>query len=518
MSRIIITDGKSLPRDIDVVVNMSKPQAETTTDLSVAVFCTPDAPFDHDASRIQFYSTFDAVKDVFASSSEAYKAASAWFSQSPRAKTLAIARVFDEAQNGFLQCGIPGTTVLASWKAVTGGNFKITINGTAAEVTSITFAAITELADIAGVLQTKIRAANEAAAFTGATVTIDEATYAIRITSGVAGDESAVSYLSSIATPTGTDLSGSTWLNGAYVEGAQTQSCYVVPGYLPTGIADELNYIKEAASASGKFLYGWMLDASYRDSDDQLDAAAWIEAQTAAILVLTVNSPFAYDPSSITDVGYLVKKNGYKRTTVIYHNNAYYYPEASMLSYALSVNYAAANSTITTKFKTLQGIPTVPLTVSEYSALQGKRINTYTAVGNNTRTFREGTEGDASWFIDDLINLDNFREELQVAVYNVFLQNKKVAYTVGGIAKLYAAMSGICDKYVVNGTLAERPLSDAEAAVAGYPIDAPYTVTISPLQNLTVSERASRIGPPATIKLNLAGAIHSINIGVEAYS
>ena len=35
---------------------------------------------------------------------------------------------------------------------------------------------------------------------------------------------------------------------------------------------------------------------------------------------------------------------------------------------------------------------------------------------------------------------------------------------------------------------------------------------------MTVSDRNQRVGPPATIIVNMAGAIHSISIAVEAYS
>lgn len=518
MSQIIISDGKSLPRDIDVVVNVSKPQAETATDLSVGVFCTPNATFDHDASRIRFYSTLDAVGDDFVTSAEAYKAAQAWFSQSPRAKTFAVARIFESGVAGFLQGGVIGTTTLSEWKAVTNGSFTISIDGVEEDVTSVSFAAITELAGIAGVLQTAIRAAGEGTGFTAATVTYDATNKRIRIKSGSTGDTSTVSYLSAVSPASGTDISGSGFLNSVFVAGALTQSCYTVPGYLPTGIVGELGYIAEAAMASGKFVYGWALDKTYRDTDDAVLAAGWAEAQSAALMGIVTNSPFAIDPSSTTDVGYVLKANGYHRTFCVYHNNAYYYPEVSLLAYALSVNYSSFMSTITTKFKVLQGIPTVPMTVSELTVLLNKRINTYTLVGNSSKTFREGQESDDTWFIDDLTNLDNFKEELQVEVYNVFLRNKKIPYTASGVALLYTAIAKICDRYVYNGTFADRPLSEAETLEKGYNTAPPYTITFTPLGSLTVSDRALRKGPPATVEVNLAGAMHSIEIGVEAYS
>jgi len=232
---------------------------------------------------------------------------------------------------------------------------------------------------------------------------------------------------------------------------------------------------------------------------------------------LCVNSAFAHDSGSTTDIGYLCKTAGYTRTFVVYHNNPYYYPEMAILAIALSVNYSASNSTITMKFKDLYGIPTVPVTESELAVLTSKRINTFTLVGNNSRTTREGVDSNTSWFIDDRINLDNFKEELQVAVYNVFLQNNKVPYTTNGVNLIFNAEDSICRRYVLNGTFAARPiqLASNDNKVS---IDPAYTISFTPLQNMTVSDRASRIGPPSTIIANLDGAVHSININVEAYS
>lgn len=518
MAGIIISDVKALPRDIDVTVNVSKPQAETATDFSILCFCTTEGSFDHDGTRIRYYMSLDAVQADFAASSEAVRAATDFFSQAPRAKTLAIAKIFTTPQAGFLQGGVLGTTNLADWKAVTTGAFKITIDGTTEEITSLTFANITDLAGIAGVIQAGIRGKTSAGTgFTGAIVTFNETTNQIRITSGSTGETSTVSKLMAPTTASVVDISGASFLNAAQTEG-DIQPAYVVPGYTPEGLASELNYIKEAAMANSKFVYAWALEKQYRDSNDAIAAAAWAEAQTAAMLGLVVNSPMAYSASSVTDVGYLCKKNGYHRTFVVYHDNPYYYPEVAILSYALHVNYAGINTTITTKFKDLFGIPTVPMDTTMLGVLNGKRINTFTLVGNSSRTFREGVDSNNSWFMDDLLNLDNFREELQVAVYNVFLQNKKVPYNSNGVTMLRNAMVKICDRYVKNGALSEREMTEAEQAATGMEVDPAYTITFTDIADMTVSDRAQRIGPPCHIKLNLAGAIHSLEINVEAFA
>lgn len=516
MAGIIISDVKALSRDIDVNITISKPQIESATDFSVLCFCTPDAIFDHDGSRVRYYDSLDAVRADFAASSEAVRAATDFFSQAPRAKTMAIGRIFEQPVAGFCQGGVLGAT-LEQWKLITDGSLKLTIDGITKDITGVSFASITQLSDIASVLQEAIRAAGSSGdGFYTALVNYNPTTNTIRIVSGTVGDTSTVNKPQSAST--GTDITGSDFLNIAEIPDSEIQPSYCVPGYTPEGIASELNYIKEAAYANKRFLYGWTLDRKYRDSDDCIAAAAWIEAQSSGLLGLITNSPMAWEPSSVTDVGYVCKKNGYRRTFVVYHNNPYYYPEVAILGYALHVDYAGLNTTITTKFKDLYGIPTVPITTTQLAVLNGKRINTFTLVGNNSRTFREGVDSNNSWFMDDLINLDNFREELQTEVYNVFLRNKKIPYNTTGVNLLRNAMVKICDRYVQNGCLSERELTEQEKAETGLEVEAPYIITFADVASMSASDRAQRIGPPAQIKLNLAGAIHSLSINVEAYA
>lgn len=506
---IIVCDNLSLPRDIDVVVNVSKPQVESTTDLSVMVFATPNATFDPDANRIQYYSSLSAVTAAgFATSSEAYKVATAFFAQSPRAQQLAIGRVFTTPTAGYIKMGSVQQTI-ATWAAVADGSFTVSLDGVSQDIVACDFSSVTDLDDVATVIQTKLDVA------VSGTTCVNVGSGVFKIISATTGASSTISFLTTVSPASGTDISGSGFLGGAYDAGEAVQTAYLVSGYTPTGLAGEMQLIQEAASCSSSFVYAWALDIIYRDSSDAVDAAAWIETQVA-ILGLCVNSALSYDPASITDVGYLVNAAAYTKTFTAYHNNAYYYPEAAILARALGVNYAAENSTITTKFKDLVGIPTVPVTETQLTALEDKRINTFTAVGNNARTFREGVEANTNWFIDDRINLDNFREELQAAVYNVFLQNKKVPYTLVGINMLDTAMDAICRRYVFNGTFADRPVASTDYDKPA--IDPAYLITFTPIASMSVAERSARVGPPATITVNLAGAIHSININVEAFA
>lgn len=502
---LINCGNASLPRSLDVNVSVSKPQAEQTTDLSVAVFVQAGAgatPFGFGADRVAFFSSYDALAGDTRISAEGLKAGRDFFAQPKRARLLAVGQVFTVAQRGFMRTGAVGA--LAAFQAVTNGSFAVSVDGTNRNVSALNFSTDTTLAQVASRIQTALVAAGA----TGATVTVSGTQFVF--SSGTTGAASSVSVLGPVSPATGTDISGPGFLNG------RLGVAVVQPGYLPGTLPTELDLIAQAAKCGGRFVYGWILDAAYRDTAAQNLAGTWAQARRA-LMPLVSNSPLAWDPASTNDIGPVSQAAGQFRVVPIYHDRADYYPDAATLAIALSVNYAQRNSTLTMKFKDLAGVPTVGVTESQWLTLQSKGYNVFTLTGNTARVFREGDTASPSWFIDDLTNLDNFTEELQVEVYNVFLRNGKVPYSPQGITLLRAGIQKVCERYVFNGAFSDRPVQDITAA-EGLRIDPAYDIQFTPIQDMTVADRAARVSPPATINLNLTGAIHSIAIDVNAYS
>ena len=499
---VINCGNNSLPRSLDVQVTVTRPSAELTTDLSVAVFAQDGGGFDFGAGRLAFYSTFDAVNEDLRVTDEGKKAARDFFAQPRRARRMAIAQVFTTPQAGYLLSGALGT--LTAFQAVTDGSFAVSIDGISQDITGLDFSTDTTLALVA----TRIQAALVTAGFTGATAVISGTQ--IRITSGTSGDGSTVSVLAPVDPASGTDISGPGFLNG------RLGTAVVQPGYTPGDLVSELALIAEAARCGGSFVYGWALDAAYRDTTDQIEAGQWAQARTA-VMPLVSNSPLAWDANSTTDLGPEIKTLGLFRAWPYYHDQADYYPDMALLALMLSVNYAQRNSTITAKFKDLIGIPTVGITETQWQVLTSKGYNSFTLTGNTARVNRDGDTPNVAWFMDDVTNLDNFVEELEAAEYNAFLRNGKIPFSVTGQTILQDAIQQICERYVFNGTLSERRVLDT-TQIDGYRIDPPYTITPSPIELSTVADRSDRVGPPFVIDLNLAGAIHSIAINVNAYS
>jgi hypothetical protein len=505
MVNVVNCGSASLPRSLDVQVTVFRPSAEVTTDLSVAVFVQAGGGFDFGAGRLGFYSTFEAVQDDPRVTAEGEKAARDFFSQPRRARRMAIGQVFDTPQKGYLLTGAIGT--LTAFQAVTTGSFAVAIDGVNANITLLDFSTDTTLAQVAARIQTALQAVGTGG-FTAATCVISGTQ--IKITSGTAGDGSTVSVLAPVSPATGVDISGPGFLNG------RAGTAVVQPGYTPGDLVSEAGLIKEAGRCGGSFLFGWALDAVYRDTADQVAFGQWVQANQLASPLVS-NSPLAWDPNSTTDLGPEIKTLGLYAAWPYYHDNAEFYPDMALLALMLSVNYAQRKSTITAKFKDLFGIPTVGLTETQWQVLKSKGYNTFTLTGNTARVNREGTTGNVAWFMDDWVNLRNFQEEIEVAEYNCFLRNGKVPNDPEGQAIMQEGLQTVCEKYIFNGTFSSRKVLDL-TNIDGFRIDPPYTITPGLFELQTVSERTDRVGPPFVIDVNLAGAMHSIAVGINAFS
>lgn len=501
-----VTTNLSLPRSLDVQISLSKAQAESRTDLSILCVACEDLGFSPN-NRIRFYSTIEAVEQDFVAGTEAHFAASAFFSQSPHAPVMAIGEVFLDEQPAVLTSAALTAAEIAAIAAVTNGRMSVAYNpGTGAETyifPGMDFSGVTTIEGVAAVI--------DAASGDGLSCTVKTlpgGSKCLVVSTVAVGDGTKITYPfadSEVGVFIG-DL-----LNLTFAKGGS-----VMFGYTPTGIADELSSIADAANAAGKFVYGWCLGASLRDVDVQTAAAAWALTRTA-FMPLVTNDIMALDPTYDEDLGSVLAATGNKRAVALYHDNVQRYPDVSILAYMLHVNYKLPDSTVTAKFKTLPGIETVQLTETEWIALQGKGYNTYTAIGNDARTFRDGITEDTNWFMDTVINMDNFVEDLSVNIYNVFLRNKKIPYTRTGQMLLVDACKDTGYQYTFNGTFADREELDTTSK-SGYAIIPAVQVIPTAIALMTAADRAGRTGPPIQMVVQEAGAIHSVAVNVELVS
>lgn len=394
-----------------------------------------------------------------------------------------------------------GEITLADLYNVTDGAMTLVMNGATVNLYDLNFATYGSsltLNEVAQIL-TEAIGSNGLVEVSGKSIVISTNQKGESVTIGYASSASSITDLSAILALT------------------QSTAASRIDGYTPGGLVSEVALIQTAARCAGRSVFAWTLDRQYRDTQDQKDFADWAEAQDQAYFSACTNSVQAYNTADTTNIGFYAHNKGYIKTSVMYHNNPQVYPDVSYAALALSVNYALENSTLTMKFKQLTGIETVPLTETQLSSLKARRINTYVSMGNSSSVVREGVQSADSWFTDSHVNLSNYKEELQVEVFNVFMRNKKVKYTSAGQDLLVSAAAKINNRYIRNGTFADREEETTDNET-GYTTLPACTITPAPIYSVTTSERANRVAPPIAIVAYEAGAFHSVAIDVTVYN
>lgn len=394
-----------------------------------------------------------------------------------------------------------GEIVLADLYNVTDGAMTLVMNGATVNLYGLNFATYGSSLTLHEVVQilTAAIGSNGLVEVSGQSIVISTSQQGADVTIGYASSASSITDLSAILALT------------------QSTAASRIDGYTPGGLVSEVALIQTAARCAGRSVFAWTLDRQYRDTQDQKDFADWAEAQEQAYFSACTNSVQAYNTADTTNIGFYAHNKGYIKTSVMYHNNPQVYPDVSYAALALSVNYALENSTLTMKFKQLTGIETVPLTETQLSSLKARRINTYVSMGNSSSVVREGVQSADSWFTDSHVNLSNYKEELQVEVFNVFMRNKKVKYTSAGQDLLVSAAAKINNRYIRNGTFADREEETTDNET-GYTTLPACTITPAPIYSATTSERANRVAPPIAIVAYEAGAFHSVAIDVTVYN
>lgn len=394
-----------------------------------------------------------------------------------------------------------GEITLADLYNVTDGAMTLVMNGATVNLYGLNFATYGSsltLNEVAQILTAAI----------GSNGLVEVSGQSIVISTNQKGEGVTIGYASSASSIT--DLS-------AILALTQSTAASRIDGYTPGGLVSEVALIQTAARCAGRSVFAWTLDRQYRDTQDQKDFADWAEAQDQAYFSACTNSVQAYNTADTTNIGFYAHNKGYIKTSVMYYNNPQVYPDVSYAALALSVNYALENSTLTMKFKQLTGIEAVPLTETQLSSLKARRINTYVSMGNSSSVVREGVQSADSWFTDSHVNLSNYKEELQVEVFNVFMRNKKVKYTSAGQDLLVSAAAKINNRYIRNGTFADREEETTDNET-GYTTLPACTITPAPIYSATTSERANRVAPPIAIVAYEAGAFHSVAIDVTVYN
>ncbi|NTA27398.1 DUF3383 domain-containing protein [Allorhizobium ampelinum] len=488
--------GLNVNNVVAVSVTLS-PTAAATRDFG-ALLVLGSSDVINVSERIRSYSDLDGVASDFGTTTPEYYAADLFFSQSPQPSLLYVGRWAQTATSAVINGGVLTATeqLISSWTSITNGSMAITVDGTAKTLSSLSFAAQTNLNGVASVITT---------ALATATCTWDATNGRFVIESNSTGTTSTLGYAS--ATGSGTDISAKLKMTSgtasAPVAGIAAEtlvSCLTTMGDLSTD------------------WYGITVATETAPNDAAFTAAAaYIEgAGSAHILGITITSTTVLDSTSTNDLASVLKAAGYKRTFTQYSSSSPY-AVASMFGRAFTVDFTANNTVITLKFKTEPGVTAETLTQTQANTLDSKNVNYFVNYANDTAIIQQGVMANG-YFFDEVHGTDWLQNYIQTEVFNLLYQSTtKIPQTDAGVHQIVNAIDAALSQAVNNGLVAPGvwnaggfgELSEGDTLETGYYIYAPK------VSSQSQSNREARKSPTIQVAVKLAGAIHSVNVALS---
>lgn len=450
--------------------------------------------------------TATSIGQAFGTESTTYKMANAIFAQNPNilngdgyvvvAPYLANA-VLSPATSGTLTT-VDLSSKLAALIQVENGDLKITVDGGTAEtITGLNFTSAETLQEVASIINNEL---------TG--VTIEVINDAFVFTSDTTGITSSVAL--SAASGTGTDLYGSSYLNGA---AATTEAGTAEV----TGLETTAGAITRLAGQV--YTQGILTTRDIADSEAEA-ASNVVEAMPNNILFVTAVDTSALNAGGLFDK---IKNNKQTRkllylngtTTGVKRSNAKLFA-AAFASRGLSVNYNGSNSTITMTYKDLTGVP-VDTNISETILAKCEAVgaDVYCSIEGLAKviSFKQG-----GLYFDELTNQIWLRTTIERTVANVlFTTRSKIPQTTQGVNTLVNAIYTVLNQAVINGMCAAGTwnssdtfgvLEDFHRGIRTFG----YYVYYTPIAEQSQADREARKCPVISIAVKCAGAIEHANI------
>ena len=251
------------------------------------------------------------------------------------------------------------------------------------------------------------------------------------------------------------------------------------------GIATDLN----AIIAADPNWYGLLLDS--QSSAEVQAAAAWVESNKYLCVYNNSDTDDA-NPSSTTDVMYVLKNSAYERTSGLF-------AQTQLLCYSAAGWMGRLFPTVAGSenwaFKTIAGVPADALTVGQIHAVENKNASVYTPLaGLNLTQFGKTPGGE---WIDIVRGTDALTNTLQVQVLALQANSLKVPYTDAGVDLYRSVISGVLKQFVDSGFLSDTP---------------PPNVQLPKVASVASTSKAARNLPNVSFSATLAGAINSATL------
>ena len=455
------------------------------------------------AQRFRSYANINGVAQDFGTTAPEYLAAEVFFSQSPQPSQLYIGRWARTATAGLLHgaslSAAQQIALLASLQAITSGSFHVSVDGVAHDITGLNFSAVLNLNGAASVIQTAL----DTQYSSSVKCVWGSNNSRFDIVSATTGATSSVSYASTVS-GTGTDVST---LLGLTAAAGASPPVAGIAAETPLACATAL------ANASQQW-YGLTFAASVMPSAPDYEAvAAYIEASSRArIFGVTIQTSDCLDPTSTGDLASALKALNLSRTFWYYDANNPY-AVVTMMGRAFTVNFNAANSTITLAYKQAPGLTASYLTETQFATMQTKGGNALVAVDNGSAMIYPGQMTNGRFF-DEVHNLDWAANRVQTDIFNLLYQSQtKIPQTDAGNGLIGAVISSSCDAMRNNGMVAPGAWNGGSfgSVNTGDVLSKGYYIYWPPIATQSQADREARKSVPYQVAIKLAGADHTVD-------
>jgi hypothetical protein len=387
-------------------------------------------------------------------------------------------------------------TAITAFKLVSNGNLTITIDGTDYALTGLDFTNIADVNDIVKILN------NQGLDCDVSVVDTNK----IKFESRRYGADSVIT-LKATAGGTGTDIYGSSYLNGASAittDGADASG---------TTLADAL------AAAEEQAFFGGILTTQYCQNALVLENATAIQAKDHIYYEATQSL------KNMAVLGNSIKSAGDGKTRLLaYSNSGAVGSKQALATYATmasSTNYNGTDTCLTMNLKTLTGIlPDMNLNQTYVNQAKTNGVDIYGSLEGLGVVFSNNNNG----YTDDITGQLWLKKDLEVQGFNYLRKtNTKIPQTESGMAGLKNAYEVSLRQGVTNGFIGSGVgWGDDVPVPFGNPedfrrniLENGYYIYSLPISQQSSADREERKAPVIQIAIKTAGAIHSSNVIVN---
>ncbi|MDU4960196.1 MAG: DUF3383 family protein [Sporomusaceae bacterium] len=275
--------------------------------------------------------------------------------------------------------------------------------------------------------------------------------------------------------------------------------------------------VRACREANGEWYVGvYCADAT---KDEHLAIAEYIEAIKPNTLYVYTTSDVSVTTNADGNIFAAMKAKNYRRSFGQYSSK---HPDAicAIAGWAMGAMTGTAGSAYTLAYKTEVGVETENSSSvfpsGAVEAIKDNNGNVYINRGSYYDIFEEGTMADGTWF-DEMIFLDKYQNDMQLALMDVLVQNNKVSQTEPGVTQLIDAVKTVCVDmnrvgFIESGVWKAADLLNLKK---GDTLPSGYFIQSEPVDDQSQADRDARKSPPLYVSLKLAGAIHHVTVQVD---